>query len=72
MTKKKQPIKKKAISGIDAKVIINIFSPDHEPEEFKLEIPNICGAANLLHRSPEHIAAAIINGLRAKYGGRVG
>lgn len=69
---KKQEKKSRSISGIDAKIIINVFSPGHEPEEFKVTVPNICGAANLLHRSPESIAASIIRGLRDKYGERVG
>ena len=62
----------KLVEGADAKVLINVFSPGHEPMEFRVSIPNIIGAANLLHRSPEHVAAAIISGLRAEYGERVG
>jgi len=62
----------KLVDGGDAKVLINVFTPGHEPQEFRISIPNICGSANLLHRSPEHVAAAIISGLRAKYGERVG
>jgi len=71
----KKPIKKtksRNVEGADAKIIINIYSPGHEPAEFRITAPNIIGAANLLHRSPENVAAAIISGLRAKYGGRVG
>lgn len=78
---KKKAIKKTAekakpvsriVEGADARVSINVYSPGHEPKEFRLSIPNIIGAANLLHRSPEHVAGAIISGLRAKYGDRVG
>jgi len=75
---KKKAIKKiekavsKVIDGTDAKVLINVYSPGHEPKEFRITIPNICGTANLQHRSPESLAEVIIEGLRAKYGGRVG
>jgi len=62
----------KIVESTDAKVLINVYSPGHEPKEFRITIPSICGSANLLHRSPESIAAAAIEGLRAKYGGRVG
>lgn len=64
--------KSRIVEGINGKIIINIFSPGHEPTEFRAEIPNIVGSANLLHRSPESIAEMIIAGLRAKYGERVG
>ena len=60
------------VEGADARVLINVYTPGHEPEEFRISIPNITGAANLLHRSPESIATAIISGLRAKFGNRVG
>ena len=60
------------VEGSDAKVLINVFSPGHEPQEFRISIPNIVGAANLLHRSPESVAAEMIRGLRAKFGDRVG
>ena len=67
----KEPASKE-VQGTDARVLMNVYSPGHEPKEFRLKIPNITGSCNLLHRSPENIAQAIINGLRAKYGGRVG
>lgn len=71
----KKAIKKtevsKIIEGLDARVVVNIYSPGHEPKEVRLEIPNIIGAANLLHRSPESIAQAVISGLQAKYGRNV-
>ena len=77
---KKKAIKKtpdktevsRIVEGIDARVLINVYSPGHEPQEFRVSIPNIVGSANLLHRSPESIANSIIEGLRAKYGERVG
>ena len=62
----------KIVEGADARVLINVYSPGHEPEEIRVTIPNICGSANLFYRSPEQIAEVIIEGLRAKYGGRVG
>jgi len=72
MTKKKKEVRKeKPVETINAKVLINVFSPGHDPTEFRINIPNIVGSANLLHRSPESIAAAVISGLRAKYGERV-
>ena len=67
----KAPISK-VFEGVDAKVLINVYSPGHEPEEIRITIPNICGSANLFYRSPESLAEVIIEGLRAKYGGRVG
>lgn len=69
-TKEAKPVSKE-IDGTDAKVLINVYSPGHEPKEFRVTIPNITGSANLLHRSPESIAATVISGLRAKYGDRV-
>ena len=79
MTKKKaedtvKPVVKKSklVSGQDGNVIVNIYTDGHEPQEFRIKIPNITGAANLLHRSPVEVNAAIVSGLRAKYGGRVG
>lgn len=75
---KKKTIKKTVVSqphlveGIDARVLINVYSPGHEPKEFRVTIPNIVGSANLLHRSPESVADMLIQGLRAKYGERVG
>lgn len=76
MSKKKQVKKTEAkptlVDGIDARVLINVYSPGHEPQEFRVTIPNIVGSANLLHRSPESVASMIISGLRAKYGERVG
>ena len=60
------------VEGIDGRVVVNIFTPGHKSKEIRLTIPNIVGAANLLHRSPENIEQAILNGLRAKYGERVG
>lgn len=75
-TVKKTEEPKKAASniveGTDARVLINVYTPGHEPKEFRLSIPNITGAANLLHRSPESIVTELIKGLRAKYGNRVG
>lgn len=68
MSKKSQV---KAVEGADAKITLNIFSPGHKPKEIKITIPNIDGAANLLNRSPEAIAAAITEGLRVIFGGRV-
>lgn len=74
--KKAVPVKEAPVSriveGADARVLINVYTPGHEPKEFRFSIPNITGAANLLHRSPESIATAIISGLRAKFGNRVG
>ena len=78
--KKTAPIEKtveakpvsRLVEGADSKVLINVFSPGHEPQEFRISIPNIVGSANLLHRSPESVAASMIEGLRAKYGERVG
>ena len=70
MAAKKPKIKE--VEGADGKITVNIFSPGHRPQEIKIEIPNLKGAANLLHRSPEYMAQAIINGLKAKYGERVG
>lgn len=71
MTKKKATVKavSRIVEGADAKVIVNIFSPGHEPQEFKITIPNI--DANLLYRSPEYIYKEVVSGLRAKFGGRV-
>ena len=62
----------RTVDGADGRVLINIYSPGHEPTEFRIHIPNIIGATNLLHRSPEAVAQAVIDGLRAKYGQRVG
>lgn len=77
---KKEDVKKEVVSkpvsrvfeGSDAKVLINIYSPGHDPKEFRITIPNITGGANLLHRSPEYIIVEVIKGLQTKYGGRVG
>jgi len=62
----------KNVQGLDAKIVINVFSPDHEPQEFRFIVPNIIGESTHLTRSPEYIASAIVAGLRAKYGERVG
>ena len=70
--KKTEAPKSHIVEGADARVLINVYSPGHEPQEFRVTIPNIKGSANLLHRSPESIAGMIIRGLRAKYGERVG
>lgn len=70
--KKSAPAQPHIVEGIDGRVLINVYSPGHEPQEFRVTIPNISGATNLLHRSPEYIAAEVIKGLRAKYGERVG
>ena len=74
MNKSKNPVGRppSIVDGIDGRIIINIFSPGHKAKEVKLTIPNIVGAANLLHRSPESIEEAILNGLRAKFGERIG
>lgn len=69
---KKTETPSKIVEGIDGRVLINVYSPGHEPQEFRVTIPNINGSANLLHRSPEAVAQAVIDGLRAKYGERVG
>lgn len=74
---KKKAVKKtvkaapRVVEGANASVLINVFSPGHEPTEFRVTIPNIVGSANLLHRSPFTITSTIIAGLRAKYGDRV-
>lgn len=74
-TKKTEPVVAAPVSrnveGVDAKVLINVFSPGHEPQEFRITIPNIVGSANLLHRSPDVVTENIKSGLRAKYGDRV-
>lgn len=62
----------KVVEGIDARVLINIYSPDHEPQEFRITIPNIVGATNHHSRTPEQVANAIIHGLRGVYGTKVG
>ena len=62
----------KIVEGADGRVSVNIYSPGHEPKEFRITITSITGKANLLHRSPDYVFEEIINGLRAKYGGRVG
>lgn len=75
-TKKSDPVKtakpaSKTVEGIDGVVVINIFSPGHEPTEKRVSIPHITGATNLLHRSPDYILDAVVDGLRTKYGERV-
>ncbi len=70
-TTKKTEKKSHIVEGLDARVLINVYSPGHEPQEFRITIPNIVGAANLLNRDANHIATAVIQGLRAKYGERV-
>lgn len=61
----------KIVEGLDARVLVNIYSPGHEPQEFRVTVPNIVGASNLLHRSPEMVKDVIVEGLRKKYGERV-
>ncbi len=60
------------VEGVDAKLLINIYSPGHEPIEFRIKVKNIIGAANLLHRSPEVMIDAVKDGLKDKYGESVG
>ena len=75
---KKKTIKKTApsqphiVEGIDGRVVINVYSPGHEPKEFRVTIPHITGNSNLHTRKPEDVVSAVISGLRAKYGNRVG
>lgn len=64
--------KRQPYQGNDAKVVVNIFAPDYEPQEFTLTIPNIRGNAVLPNRRAVDIAGAILGGLRAKYGKGVG
>ena len=71
MANKKGNKERTTVDGADAKVVINIYSPGHAPEECRLTLPNITGTANLLHRNPEAIKAAIRAGLVGKFGGRV-
>lgn len=60
------------VEGTEGRVLINVYSPGHEPKEFRVSIPDISGNSNLLSRNPENVAQAVIDGLRAKFGNRVG
>lgn len=64
--------KSKTVSGADCNISLNIFSPGHEPEEIRISVHNITGKTNINLRKPRDIANAIILGLQAKYGGKVG
>lgn len=64
-------LKRALVEGKDAVVLINIFSPDNEPREFKIRIPKIIHSASPSHREPGYIAGILLGALRGKYGSRV-
>ena len=59
---------RKVVDGVDARVVVNIFSPDHEPEQFSYKITNISGNSSHTTREPKSIMQAIIGGIVRKYG----
>jgi len=65
------PIKKPeraVVSSDDARVIVNIFSPDHEPKQFSYTVKNLRGNTTHALREPKEVMQSIINGLVRKYG----
>lgn len=64
--KERQPVE-----GPDAKVHIEIYSPDHQAKDYWITIPNIKGCSTWNTRTPEIIAGKVVGGLRAHYGGKV-
>jgi hypothetical protein len=68
--KKKKATKstREPYKGNDAVVVVNVFAPDYEPQEFKMTIPNIRGNAMHNHRTPERVVGAMMGGLMSKYG----
>lgn len=62
---------RKPVEGMDAKVKVTIYSPEHEAKEFWATIPNIKGCSTWSTRSPESIMGRIIGGLRGHYGDKV-
>lgn len=64
----KPKTKREPYAGLDAKVVVNIFAPDCEPQEFTFTVPNIRGNASLPERTPVKIAGAVMGGLASKYG----
>lgn len=64
-------LKRALVEGKDAVILINIFSPDSAPQEFKMRIPKIVNNAAPPHRAPTYIAGLIRGALRRKYGNKV-
>ena len=60
----KKAVKRKPYEGNDAKVILNIFTPDYEPQEYTFTIKNIKGNSSFNKRSPVKIAGAMMGGAR--------
>lgn len=56
------------VSGNDARVIVNIFSPDHEPKQFSYTVKNLKGNTTHALRNPEEVMKTVISGLIRKYG----
>ena len=64
-------VKKATVEGRDAVILVNIFAPTNEPQEYKIRIPKIVNNASVPHRSPSYIAGLIVGALRKKYGDKV-
>ena len=60
----KKTVKRKPYDGNNAKVIVNIFAPDYEPQEFTFTVSNVKGNAVLNKRAPADIAGTIMGSLR--------
>jgi hypothetical protein len=59
---------RQVVGGNDARVTVNIFSPDHEPQSYTYRITNIRGNSSHVSREPKNIMSAIISGIIGKYG----
>jgi len=59
---------RKIVDGDDARVVINVFSPDHEPEQFSYTIKNIRGNSSHVTREPRNIMSSIVSGIVRKFG----
>ena len=64
-------LKRALVEGKDAVVLINIFSPNNTPQEFKVRIPNVTGNCPPPHREPAYIAGVMVGALKRKYGNKV-
>lgn len=63
--------KRAVVEGKDAVILINIFSPNNTPQEFKVRVPNVTGNCPPPHREPAYIAGVLVGALKRKYGNKV-
>ena len=69
MTSKKKTEKARpVVEGADARIVVNLFLPEMQPQEYVIQIKNFKGRATYAQRTWDKVVGAIIAGLTRKYG----